>query len=268
MESLLSAGHARDRILVWDRDLEDLRAAGFVGPGWSLCPVAAVLPREGYDPQPAYTAPVLGKLIWGDLLFRGLSPRALTAARTVEDTTPNADGRKPANTGPAGPSENLSNASHWTTLLTRRVTRIVNVPTLSEGVHSGIAGALYNVTLPDIDNWRRFAGQPRWGNPTIPDLWNEPPLRGKVVLNVCDGLVGQFAGGPTFQPNYAHRQATVYASRDPVALDAVALRLIELWRAQRGLPPLEKEAAHIHTAAQLGMGHDSPERIDLRAVSP
>ena len=268
VESLLSAGHAREKILVWDRDEDDLRAAGFLGPEWNLCPVAAIPPRDGWDPEGVYTAPVLGKLIWGDLLFRGLSPRALTAARTEADTTSPGDGRKPPNAGPAGPAENLSNASHWSTLLTRRVTKVVNVPTLSDGVHSGVAGALYNVTLPDLDNWRRFAGPPRWGNPTIPELWGERALRGKVVLNVCDGLVGQFAGGPVFQPLYAHRQATVYASRDPVALDAVALRLIELWRAQRGLPTLEREVGHIHTAAELGLGYDSPERIDLRAVSP
>lgn len=268
VESLLAAGHARDRIVVWDRDQEDLRAAGFIGPEWNLCPVAFIAPRDGYDPQAVYTAPTLGKLIWGDLLFRGLSPRSLTSSRTEADTALNADGRKRPETGPAGPAENLSNASHWATLLTHRVTKIVNVPTLSEGPHTGVAGALHNVTLPDLDNWRRFSGQPRWGNPTVVELWLEPALRGKVVLNLCDGLVGQFAGGPVFQPLYAHRQATLYASRDPVALDAVSLRLIELWRAQRGLPPLDRAAGHVHSGALLGLGHDEPERIDLRAVTP
>ncbi len=268
VESLIAAGHAREKILVWDRDEEDLRAAGFLGPTWNLCPVTFTAPRDGWDAQAVYTAPTLGKLIWGDLLFRGLSPRALTASRTAEDTSPTADGHKRPDTGPGGPAENLSNVSHWTTVLTRRVTKVVNVPTLSDDVHTGIGGALHNVTLPNLDNWRRFAGQPRWGNPTVAELWGEPALRGKVVLNVCDGLVGQFAGGPVFQPLYAHRQATVYASRDPVALDAVALRLIELWRAQRGLPALDRETAHIHTAALLGLGHDAPERIDLRTVTP
>lgn len=268
VESLLAAGHAREKILVWDRDEEDLRAAGFIGSGWTLCPVAAIAPQDGWDPQGIYTAPVLGKLIWGDLLFRGLSPRSLTAARTEADTGTTADGRKRPETGPAGPAENLSNVSHWATILTRRVTKVVNVPTLSDGAHTGVAGALHNVTLPDLDNWRRFAGAPRWGNPTVGELWGEPALRGKVVLNVMDGLIGQFAGGPVFQPLYAQRHATIYASRDPVALDAVALRYLELWRAGRGLPALEKDAGHIHTAALLGLGHDEPERIDLRTVNP
>lgn len=276
VESLLAAGHPRDKIVVWDRDEDDLRAAGFLGPAanWDLCAVASIAPRDGWDPQATYTAPVMGKLIWGDLLFQGLSPRTLTAtnpsAAANEATTEDGGNKKlPFRTAaPSGPADNLSNASHWATILSRRVTKIVNVPTLSDSVHTGIAGALYNVTLPDLDNWRRFAGPPRWGNPTVPALWLEPTLRGKVVLNVCDGLVGQFAGGPLFQPLYAHRQATIYASRDPVALDAVALRYLELWRAQRGLPALDKEAAHVKTAADLGLGHYEAERIDLRAVTP
>ena len=37
-----------------------------------------------------------------------------------------------------------------------------------------------------------------------------------------DGLVAQYAGGPQSQPNYAIHHATLYASKDPVALDAVA----------------------------------------------
>lgn len=271
VESLISAGHARDRIVVWDRDEEDLRAAGFLGPGWSLCPVIAISPRDGWDPQGGYSSPVIGKLIWGDLLFRGLSPRDLTSARSRADPSPAANGSSGAKrpeTGPVGPAENLSNLSHWPVLLTRRITKVVNVPTMSEGPHTGIAGALFNVTLPALDNWRRFAGHPRWGNPTVPELWSQPTLRGKVVLNVCDGLVGQCAGGPVFQPNYAHRQASIYASRDPVAVDSVALRYIELWRARRGLPALGRAAGHVGTAAQLGLGHESPERIDLRAVNP
>ena len=55
----------------------------------------------------------------------------------------------------------------------------------------------------------------------------------KVVLNLMDGLIAQYGGGPEWQPNYSWTHATLYASKDPVAIDATALRLLEKWR-QRG----------------------------------
>lgn len=290
VESLLAAGHPRDRIVVWDRDADDLRAAGFLPPRtggrgastaggeggvFNLCPVAAIAPREGYDPTAIYTAPMLGKLIWGDLSFRGLAPQVLVdSPKTAANTAPPEDPLRPVkraprpNTGPVGPSENLSEQSHWCTLLTRRITKIVNIPTMSDSVFCGLAGALYNVSVPNIDNWRRFTGEPRFGNPYVADLYAAPPLRGKIVLNLCDGLLAQFAGGPQFQPFYSFRPATLLASRDPVALDAVALRTLAPLRAGRGLPDLAKVAGHVHSAAELGLGHDAPDLIDLHNVAP
>lgn len=274
VESLLAAGHPRERILVWDRDANDLLAAGFLGPdaAFHLCPVAAITPREGYDPQAVLSSPALGKLIWGDLLFRGLSPRAsLAVTSAANEADDPLAAKKPSprpNTGPSAPADNLSSQSHWATLVSKRVTKIVNLPTFSDSVFTGLAGALYNVTVPNLDNWRRFTGGPRFGNPYVAELFAEPVLRGKVVLNLCDGLLAQLAGGPVFQPLYARRQNTLYASRDAVALDAVTLRLLELWRTERGLPSLERAAGHVRSAAELGLGHYSAETIDLRNLSP
>ncbi|MBV9657825.1 MAG: DUF362 domain-containing protein [Verrucomicrobia bacterium] len=289
VESLIASGHPRDRILVWDRDPDELRLAGFLperGSSESVfaCPVAFIEPRVGYDPKATYVAPVLGKLIWGDLLFQGTQSPLTASVALLHQNDPsptpaenNAGASSPAAAGassrgnhraPAAAPDNLSDTSHLCNILSKRVTKIINLPTLCDSVFAGVAGALYNVTIPDIDNWRRLSGEPRWGNPYIVDLYSDPRVGGRVVLNIMDGLIAQYAGGPSFQPLYARHHATLYASRDPVAIDAQAVRYLELWRAQRGLPPLGKATDHVRTAAESGLGNQAAEKIDLRNVAP
>src|SRR5213078_2786544 len=83
---------------------------------------------------------------------------------------------------------------------------------------NGIAGCLYNVTIPNIDNWRRFSQGSRFGAESLAEIYSNPLIAKKVVFNLMDGLVAQYAGGPPSQPNYAVHHATLYASKDPVAL--------------------------------------------------
>ncbi len=154
-----------------------------------------IAPRVGYDPADTYSAPVLGSLIWGDLLFRGQAvpadaglgnssmslsdPLGGSRATTTASNTQNAD---------ALIKENLSSVSHYCTILSHRVTKIINVPVFADNIYAGLGGALYNVTIPDVDNWRRLVGQPRYGVTAIPEMFSDPQLGGKVVLNITDGL--------------------------------------------------------------------------------
>src|SRR5204862_572701 len=92
---------------------------------------------------------------------------------------------------------------------------------------NGLAGCLYNVTIPNIDNWRRFTQLNGFGGTAIVDLYNNPLIGKKVVLNVMDGLAAQYAGGPQSQPNYAVHHATLLPRKDPVAVDALALAWVD-----------------------------------------
>ena len=122
------------------------------------------------------------------------------------------------------------------------------------------------MTIPNTDNWRRLVGSPRYGATAIPEMFSDPAVGGKVVLNITDGLVAQLAGGPVFQPFYARHHATLYASKDAVALDAVTLRYLELWRTQAQLPLIKDAAAHVHNAGDIGLGNFAPEKIDLHKL--
>src|SRR4029077_19999303 len=65
VDGLVTADHPRSSIIVWDRSLEGTKGAGYKkSDGFELKSIA---PRDGYDPKATLTAPLLGKLIWGDV---------------------------------------------------------------------------------------------------------------------------------------------------------------------------------------------------------
>jgi hypothetical protein len=243
VDGLVAAGHRRSSIIVWDRSLGGIKEAGYdpKGEGYQLKSIA---PRDGYDPKVVFTAPLTGKLVWGDLDFRS----DLGTVPILSD------------------DEQTSEQSHFARIVSSEVTKIINVPVMSDSSTNGLAGCLYNVTIPNIDNWRRFSQSSGFGGAGIADLYNNPLLGKKVVLNIMDGLAAQYAGGPQSQPNYAVHHATLLASRDPVALDAVALQRINAWRAKAKLPPIDRLANHIQIAGQVGLGHADPARIEVRNV--
>src|SRR5256885_9889109 len=68
VDGLVAAGHPRSSIVVWDKSLEGTKGAGYKkGDGFEL---KSIPPREGYDPKAIFTAPLLGKLVWGDLDYK------------------------------------------------------------------------------------------------------------------------------------------------------------------------------------------------------
>jgi uncharacterized protein (DUF362 family) len=190
------------------------------------------------------SAPVIGKLVWGDLEYFG----DIGKMPMLSDT------------------ENTSNVSHFSKILSTEVNKVINVPVMSISETNGIAGCIYNMTIPNIDNWRRFAQGSRFGAESLAEIYSNPLIAKKVVFNLMDGLIAQYAGGPQPQPNYAIHHATLYASKDPVALDAVALRYFEQWRKRGSLPPIGPMAAYVDYAGQIGLGNSAPNRIEIKNI--
>ena len=239
VDGLVAAGQKRSSIIVWDRSLGGINEAGY-RPEKEGYQMKSIAPRDGYDPKAVFTAPLSGKLIWGDLEFR--SDRGKIPLLSDQEIT-----------------------SDDSRILSGDVTKIINVPVMSDSGSCGIAGCLYNVTIPNIDNWRRFT-QSRYGHAAIPEIYRMPIIGSKVVLNIMDGLVAQYAGGPQSQPNFAVHHATILASKDPVAIDALTVRQIEEWRAKARLNPIAPLAQHVQVAGQLRIGN--AEVIEVRNVGP
>jgi hypothetical protein len=239
---LEQAGVSRAKIIVWDRHSSGLRDAGYVTRSGEYV-VRGIDPPRGLDPASSFFAPAFGRLIWGDLSFK--------VKKTLKEKA-------------AANEDQLSPESHLPFLLTREITKIVNVALLSDEPGCGVAGALYNVTVPNVDNGRRFTQGS--GSASICDLYLDEHIGPRVVLHFIDGLVAQYAGAPQFNANYAFQHATLYASRDPVALDVTILARMEKWREQAKLPPIGKLAAWLKVGEELGIGHSAAEDIDLKRV--
>jgi uncharacterized protein (DUF362 family) len=243
VDGLVAAGHPRSSIIVWDRSISGIKNAGY-RPGAEGFQLREIAPKEGYDEKAVISAPLLGTLVWGDLEYHGELGRL----------------------EPLSDVENTSSVSHVARILANDVTKVINVPVMSNTEMNGIAGCLYNMTIPNIDNWRRFTQGRGFGAGSIAEIYANPFFGKKVALNIVDGLVAQYAGGPQSQPLYSEHHATLYASKDPVALDAIVLQKLEEWRTRGKLPAIGHMAAYVEAASYGGLGNASRDRIELKSV--
>jgi hypothetical protein len=252
VSGLATAGVPPQNIVVWDREERLLKAAGFrsKNAGYRL-----MWSEGNYDPKAVITSAVLGKLIYGDLLFTAKAPDTLRGEFREEPVQP--DKKRPRST------DNLSDESHLSSVLTRVVTKVINVPVLSDNTYCGLSGALFNMTIQNLDNWRRLVQDPVNGDPSIPEAYADPRIGDKVVFQVMDGLIALYAGAPLGDANYAVHFGTLYASKDPVAMDAVALRRIDEWRLGAQMDPASKTSKYLQTAFSYGLGNADLSKIEV-----
>src|SRR5438552_11635164 len=117
VDGLVAAGHPRDSIIVWDRSLGGIKGAGYRS-GIDGFELKSIAPRDGYDPKATFTAPLLGKLVWGDVDYKSDKGKMV----------------------PLSDTENTSSESHFAKIVANDVTKIINVPVMSNSTTNGIAG--------------------------------------------------------------------------------------------------------------------------------
>ena len=201
IESLLQSGMAADRIIIWDRRLIDLRLAGYYELADKHKVGIAGAVDEGYDREIFYTTPLLGKLVYGDLEF----------------------GQK---------GEGIGRNSYVSKLLTKRLTKIINVTPLLNHNQAGVSGALYGLAMASVDNILRFEDLDRLGT-AIPEIYGLPEIADKVALNIVDALICQYRGEERSLLHYSTTLDQLWFSRDPVAVDALAIQVLDQNRADR-----------------------------------
>jgi len=166
VDGLVAAGHPRSQIIVWDKSLDGVKEAGY-SPRADGYQLRSIPPREGYDAKAILTAPLLGKLIWGDLDYKA----------------------DPGKTVPLSDIENTSNVSHFSRILANDVTKIINVPIMSNTEMNGLGGCVYNVTIPNVDNWLGFSHGSDYAAASIAEISANWLVRNKVALTIVSGVV-------------------------------------------------------------------------------
>jgi len=243
VEGLLAAGIPANDIIVWDRRRDDLVACGYDKiPGLNL---RWVEKGAGYDPRAVVNSPAIGQLVYGDLSFK-------ESRSSLSDIL--------------GPKAQLSNESHLPVLLAREIDKVINIPSLCDSYFTGVNGALAAMTVGILDNWRRFSKGDGYGDSALAECYADERIGKKVILTIMDGMALQYAGGPYASPVNCVSYASLFASKDPVAIDATALRLIDEQRQLSSMPKASEDGGHVVEAASRGLGNNEEKLITLKRI--
>jgi len=155
-------------------------------------------------------------------------------------------------------------------ILSRQCTALVNAPVLKDHNIAGLSMSLKNY-FGAIENPNKFHGNNC--DPYVADLYMSQNIKEKNKLIICDAINVLFEGGPTdYKPRYVWNYNGLIISTDPVAVDQIALMLLEEKRASAGLPPLAavgRPVKYITTAADPDhcLGIKDPEKIRVIKLS-
>ena len=143
-------------------------------------------------------------------------------------------------------------------------TALINVRPVRTHWWSGIGGC--------IKNYIMFVTNPSDYHPdacsALGSIWHLPSVKGKTRLNILLALTPLFHGrGPHhYDPRYVWQYKGFFVSFDPVAIDAMGLRLIQAKRLQffGKEVALETPPKHIVVAdKRYKLGVSDPQRIQL-----
>lgn len=231
VEGLLKAGFAPSHIIVWDKHLIDLRHAGYpkLAERFGIC--LAGSEDEGYDDAQYYDTALLGHLIWGDHEF----------------------GRK---------GEGIGRKSFVSKLVSRQMTKIINLMPLMNHNVAGVTGNLYGLATGSVDNTLRFEETDRLAT-AIPEIYALPVLSDRVVLNIVDALICQYEGEHTSLLHYSVALDQLWFSKDPVALDVLSIRELERQRKAAHMLALKPNFELYQNASLMELGISDERLIQI-----
>ncbi len=164
--------------------------------------------------------------------------------------------------------------SHVTTIITRKVDKFISLPVLKDHRSAGVTLSLKNLSHGLVNNVARSHIGHSYGTHAgktlnqcgtfIPAMVTLEPIRQKAVLQILDGLIGVYEGGPgTWNRTFSlWEYGSLFFATDPVALDHIGWRVIDRKRAQEGLPPVAQMGLDAHAA--VGSAQQPTEQFHIR----
>jgi len=151
-------------------------------------------------------------------------------------------------------------------VLTDMVDGNINLPVLKDHSLAGMSGGMKNM-YGAIHNPNKYHD----GNcsPFCAQVNALEPIRTRYRLTITDAVRIQYNGGPGYVAQYMAYFGGVILSDDPVAADAIALRILKRLRADNGLPTLEevgRPVRYLQAAEDLGLGKADPDEIVTKVL--
>jgi len=162
------------------------------------------------------------------------------------------------------PAGNIRNAQGRSVNL-RSITALISLPGLKAHWLTGIGTVLKNYIL--------YSGAPRnyhnQDSAKMGEIWNRPEVKGKTRLVLVDALYPLCDKGPQPDPRYKWPYNGLIAGTDPVAVEAVCLKIITAKReALRGEPwPLSPPPICLEAADKVyKLGTANLRNINIQTV--
>ena len=184
--------------------------------------------------------------------------------------------------------------SNMMRLVSKRVTKIINIPNMKDHGATGVTGCLKNIAYGSFSNVARTHQRGKSHTySVVGTLASIEPLRSRTVLQIMDGLRGVWHGGPFARTTkYVFYPRQIMFGTDPVAIDRLLLDIIENKRREQGVlsiwdrspsslkmddtrardadPNVNiiiREPGHVEYASSLGLGVYDRARIKLQDVT-
>lgn len=162
------------------------------------------------------------------------------------------------------PPGNIRNAQGRSVNL-QPITALISLPGLKAHWLTGIGTVLKNYIL--------YSGAPRnyhnQDSAKMGEIWNRPEVKGKTKLVLVDALYPLCDKGPQPDPRYKWAYNGLIAGTDPVAVEAVCLKIITAKReALRGEPwPLSPPPICLEAADKVyKLGTGNLRNIDIQTI--
>jgi len=153
--------------------------------------------------------------------------------------------------------------SFVSTLVSREITKIINITPLLNHNEAGVSGNLYSLASGSADNLIRFEYSPATLATAIPEIYSLPALSDHVVLNITDALICQYEGGERGLLHYSATLNQLRFSLDPVALDVLSIQELDRLRQNAHAPSVKPNSKLYSNAALLQLGVNDLKRIQV-----
>jgi len=252
IEWLITSGVPRENIIIWDRFDYMLTQAGFTKERF---PGIGIVGLQTMD-ESAFEEGAEDRELW-----KGSDGDHISARNFDPDVFYWADIEAPQDDGYLHQHVFNDKKSYFGKLVTQKLTKIINLPVL-KNTGNGISVATKNLGYGAICNTGRLH------RPLFFDVCTEvlafPALRDKVVLNIADGLRGQYDGGPMPAPQFAWDARRLYFSTDAIAMDMICHYDLMARRKEMKISVDEhpRYTEYLRYAERIGLGVAAKDKIE------
>lgn len=247
INQLEKAGINKNDILIWDRREFELHEIGYTSEHF---PGIKIIGTECKDEKGSFIDES------GKLYGEGRIDRNWYYWADVE-------GKYDAETLPYMVNE--GKYSYFSRICTEMVDKIINVPIL-KNAGSSVTLCLKNLAFGAVSNTGRLH-EKLWAD-TCAEVCAFPPIRDKVVLNIVDGLIGCYQGGPSANPQFITNFNTILVGTDPVAVDRIGYEIILDKRIRENIQREESPRGRdmMNMAEKLQLGIADLKKIDHKKI--